>query len=64
MNLALNQTLNPAFNPYANELYFLTGAFMLQDLAVTAYSGAGSAVRSLFDVQALTTIYNVIYNNI
>ena len=37
---ALNTTLSPAFSPYVNDLFFLTGAFIFEDLGVTAYKGA------------------------
>ncbi|HWG84509.1 MAG TPA: ferritin-like domain-containing protein, partial [Deinococcales bacterium] len=39
-NAALGTTLSPAFNPYDNALYFLHGAFIFEDVGVTAYKGA------------------------
>ena len=43
---ALNTTLSPAFSPYVNDLYFLTGAFIFEDLGVTAYKGALTSFQS------------------
>ena len=43
---ALGTTLSPAFSPYVNDLYFLTGAFIFEDLGVTAYKGALSSFQS------------------
>ena len=43
---ALNTTLSPPFSPYVNDLYFLTGAFIFEDLGVTAYKGALASFNS------------------
>jgi len=45
-NAALNTTLSPPFVPYTNDLYFLTGAFIFEDLGVTAYKGALTSFQS------------------
>ena len=46
-NAALGTTLSPPFVPYVNDLYFLTGAFIFEDLGVTAYEGALGGISSL-----------------
>ena len=43
---ALVTTLSPAFSPYINDLFFLTGAFIFEDLGVTAYKGALASFQS------------------
>lgn len=43
---ALGTTLSPAFSPYVNDLCFLTGAFIFEDLGVTAYKGALPLLQS------------------
>lgn len=45
-NAALNTTLNPPFNPYVDDLIFLHGAFIFEDVGVTAYKGAAPLISS------------------
>lgn len=43
---ALGTTLKPAFSPYKNNLLFLHGAFIFEDVGVTAYKGAANLIAS------------------
>jgi hypothetical protein len=43
-NAAFNTTLRPAFDPYANPLFFIHGAFIFEDVGVSAYQGAATSL--------------------
>jgi len=45
-NAALKTTLNPKFDPYANNIFFIHGAFIFEDVGVTAYQGAAPLIKN------------------
>lgn len=48
-NAATGAMLDPAFDPYGNDVLFLHGAFIFEDVGVTAYGGAVEPLSTLID---------------
>lgn len=53
-NAAAGAELDPAFDPYANDVFFLHGAFVFEDVGVTAFRGAVEPLIPLVEPSTLS----------
>ncbi len=51
--------IGPSFNPFADEVSFMLGAFVFEDVGVTAYKGAASSIKNGTFLEAAAGILGV-----
>ncbi len=57
--LAVGAGVAPSFDPFANDAFFLIGAYIFEDVGVTAYHGAAGAISSSSILTAAVGIHAV-----
>jgi hypothetical protein len=57
--LAVGAGVGPSFNPFANDAFFLIGAYIFEDVGVTAYHGAAGSISSSSNLSAAVGIHAV-----
>lgn len=59
-NAATGKELDPAFDAYANDIFFLHAAFIFEDVGVTAFRGAVEPLQELVDGPTLSAAAGIL----